>query len=167
MTPTLRPITKADLAQLVNHANNKAISDQLTDAFPFPYTEEHGRSFIKMTEQNDPRNILAITVKNELIGAIGIHPKTDIDRMNAEMGYWIAETYWGKGIVTKAIEQMVAFTFGHFPYITRIFARPYGDNIASQRVLEKAGFTLEARLKATLIKNGVIKDELVYAVRRP
>ena len=96
MTPTLRPITKADLAQLVNHANNKAISDQLTDAFPFPYTEEHGRSFIKMTEQNDPRNILAITVKNELIGAIGIHPKTDIDRMNAEMGYWIAETYWGK-----------------------------------------------------------------------
>ncbi|NQV53270.1 MAG: GNAT family N-acetyltransferase [Flavobacteriales bacterium] len=167
MTPTLRPIHKTDLARLVKHANNKAISNQLTDAFPFPYTEEQGRGFIEMTSKNDPRNILAIAIENELIGAIGIHPKTDIDRMNAEMGYWIAEAYWGKGIVTKAIQQMVVYTFDHFPDIARIFARPYGDNLASQRVLEKAGFTLEARFKATLIKNEEIKDEFVYAIRRP
>ncbi|MEQ9188560.1 MAG: GNAT family protein [Cryomorphaceae bacterium] len=163
----LRPLDWKDLDALVLHANNEQISARLTDAFPFPYTEAHARGFIEMTMANSPRNILAITLDDAFIGAIGIHPKADIDRLNAEMGYWLAEPHWGKGYVTQAIGEMVDYTFAQFPEIERIFARPFGDNRPSQRVLEKAGFTLEARFEATLIKRGERKDELVYALRRP
>jgi RimJ/RimL family protein N-acetyltransferase len=81
-----------------------------------------------------------------------------------ELGYWVAEPFWGKGIMTKAVLQMVDYGFKTFD-ITRIFARPFGTNIASQTVLEKAGFILEARLDKTLYKNGEFLDELIYAVR--
>ncbi|MDV7400217.1 GNAT family protein, partial [Arthrospira platensis SPKY1] len=79
---------------------------------------------------------------------------------------WLAEPFWGRGIVTEAIKQVVDFAFNTYD-INRIFARPFGTNIASQRVLEKAGFTLEARLEKTLYKNGEYLDELIYSVRHP
>ena len=81
------------------------------------------------------------------------------------MGYWLGEAFWGRGIISNSIIQAVQFAFDTYD-IDRVFARPFGSNIASQRVLEKNGFTLEARLKQTLIKNGVMEDELVYAIRR-
>ena len=86
-------------------------------------------------------------------------------RKNAELGYWLAEPFWGNGIITKAIVQIVEYGFMNFD-ITRIFARPYGTNEASQRVLGKAGFTFEGKFEKTLFKNGEYKDELIYAVRR-
>ncbi|MDB5263882.1 MAG: family N-acetyltransferase, partial [Adhaeribacter sp.] len=114
---------------------------------------------------SNPSKIFAIEVNGEAAGGIGVHPQTDIQRKNAELGYWLAEPYWGKGIITKAIRQMVDFAFQH-PDIERIFARPFGTNLASQRVLEKAGFILEARLHKTFFKNGIYEDELIYARRR-
>ena len=166
MKPVLRPLRLSDLGDLLSLANNRKISDRLTDAFPYPYTKTHGEQFIQRVNSTKPANVLAITINDRMVGAIGIHPKSDVDRLNAELGYWVGEPYWGKGIATQAIEMMLLYGFEHFPEIERIFARPYGDNPASIRVLEKAGFILEARFKETLIKNGERKDELIYAIRR-
>lgn len=137
----------------------------MTDLFPHPYTMEKGREFITYASKGNPPNILAIEVEDQAAGGIGIHPQSDIQRKNAELGYWLAEPYWGKGIVTRAVVQMVAYGFKNWD-ITRIFARPFGTNYASQKVLEKAGFILEGRFEKTLFKNGEFIDELIYAVRR-
>lgn len=161
----LRPWTIKDLDSLVRYADNFNIARNMADVFPHPYTYEKGRAFIEMANQSDPPNILAIEVEGEAAGGIGLHPQQDIYRKNAEMGYWLAEPFWGKGIITEAIRQMVDYGFANLD-ITRIYARPFGYNIGSQRALEKAGFVLEAKLEKTFYKNGEFLDELIYAVRR-
>jgi [ribosomal protein S5]-alanine N-acetyltransferase len=161
----LRPFSIEDLDSLVKFANNFNIAKNLTDAFPHPYSIENGNAFIEMATQNSPFNIFAIEVNGEAAGAIGVHPQKDIYRRNMEMGYWLAEPYWGKGIITKAISEMVDYAFKNFD-VYRIYARPFGYNIASQKALEKAGFVLEARLEKTFFKNGEYVDELIYAIRR-
>jgi RimJ/RimL family protein N-acetyltransferase len=162
---TLRPWNSSDLDSLVNYANNPKIASMLTDKFPHPYTKENGKMFIEFATKNKPVNVFAIDINGEACGGIGIHPQDDVQRKNAELGYWLAEPFWGKGIISKAIPQMVEYGFKNFD-ITRIFARPYGTNAASQRVLEKTGFTLEGRFEKTLFKNGEFQDELIYAIRK-
>lgn len=161
----LRPLETNDAERLATLANNIKIATNLTDQFPHPYHLEDANRFISMTMNSSPRNVLCIEVNKELIGAIGIHPQNDVWKRNAELGYWLAEDYWGKGIMTEAIQQMVTYGFNNFD-IERIFARPFGRNIASQRVLEKTGFTMEARLKGTIVKNGRVEDECIYGMRR-
>ncbi len=161
----LRNWSLEDLESLVKYANNPNIAVNLTNGFPHPYTEEVGRGFIKMAMKGTPKNILAITVDNEAIGGIGLHLQDDISCKNAEIGYWLAEPFWGKGIMTKAIVKIVEYGFQNWD-INRIYARPFGTNIGSQRALEKAGFTLEARFEQTLFKDGIYYDELVYAIRK-
>jgi len=161
----LRPWTINDLDSLVANANNYNIARFMTDGFPHPYTRENGKVFIQMATKDDPIHIFAIEVNRKAVGGIGIHPQSDIMKKNAELGYWLGEDYQGKGIITKAITQMIAFGFKTFD-ITRIYARPFGTNLASQRVLEKTGFTLEARIEKNIFKNGEFYDELIYAVRR-
>lgn len=161
----LRPWNNKDIDPLVKYANNSNIAKNLTNQFPHPYTREAGEAFIRMATQDHPRRIFAIEVNGEAVGGIGLHPQTDIHARNAELGYWLAEPYWGKGIMTRAVRQIVEYGFKTFD-IDRIFARPFGTNLGSQKVLEKAGFVLEARFEKTLFKNGVYLDELVYAVRR-
>lgn len=165
MNLELRPWKKEDLENLVKYANNKKIADNLTDAFPHPYTKEKGIAFIEMATKSSPPTIMAIVIDGEAVGGIGLHPQTDIHAKNAEMGYWLAEPYWGKGIISAAIKKMVDYGFENFE-ITRIFARPFGRNIGSQKVLEKAGFILEAKFDNTIFKNGQFEDELIYAIRR-
>lgn len=161
----LRPWKIEDLNSLVKYADNRNIAKFLTDAFPHPYTHESGKTYIEDVSKIEPQRVFAIDVNREAIGSIGIYLGTDIHRKNAELGYWLAEPFWGKGLITQAIKQIVAYSFQTFE-IERIFARPFGNNPASQRVLEKCGFNLEARLKSTIFKNGEYLDELIYAVRR-
>jgi RimJ/RimL family protein N-acetyltransferase len=156
----LRPWTITDLDSLINFANNFKIAKYMTDAFPHPYTLENGKAFIEFAGKNSPVHIFAIEINKQASGGIGIHPQADIQRRNAELGYWLAEPFWGNGIITKAVRQMTEYGFKTFD-IDRIFARPFGTNLASQRVLEKAGFILEARLTNTLFKNGEYEDELI------
>lgn len=162
---TLRPWQPADLTSLVRYANNPHVAQNLMNSFPYPYTEVDGRAFIAMALQSKPPNRMAIEIGGEAAGGIGLHLQQDIYCKNAELGYWLAEPYWGKGIMTEVVAQMVAYSFEHFD-IDRIFAKPFGTNLSSQRVLEKAGFALEGRFEKTIFKNGVYHDELVYAVRR-
>ena len=161
----LRPFTPQDLPALVEHASHPSVAANLTDSFPNPFTEEAGRLFIERAMAG-PALRRCIAVDGACVGAIGLHPMVDLLRINLELGYWMAHGYRGQGIMTQAIERMIVLGFEHFPLVTRIYASPFGTNIASQRALEKAGFTLEATLKGTLVKNGVVHDELIYAIRR-
>lgn len=161
----LRPFRPDDLDALVEHASHPTVAANLTDAFPNPFTAEAGRTFIDRA-MNGPALRRCIAINGSCAGALGLHPKEDLWRHNLELGYWLAFPYRGRGIMTDAIRQMVQHGFAHFPAVTRIYASPFGTNIASQRALEKAGFVLEATLKNTLVKDGVVHDELIYAVRR-
>lgn len=161
----LRPWILDDRESLVYHANNYNIARYMTDRFPHPYTLQDATSFIQMASTGVPTNILAIEVDKKAVGGIGLHMQPDIYRKNAEMGYWLGEHYWGKGIITNAIIEMTRYGFANWD-INRIFARPFGTNKASQRVLEKAGFTLEGKFEKTLFKNNEYMDELIYAIRR-
>lgn len=162
---TLRKWKPEDASTLMKYANNPKIAANLTDQFPHPYKRENAEAFIAMAMKNEPLNIFAIDVNGEAIGGIGLHFQQDIHKKNMELGYWVAEPFWGKGIMTKAVLQIVEYGFKTFD-MERVFARPFGTNIGSQKVLEKAGFILEARLEKTLYKNGEFLDELIYAVRR-
>ena len=161
----LRPFRMEDLPALVKHANDATVAANLTDAFPHPYTEEHGRTFLEEAMKPSPLR-RCIDISGECCGAIGLHPKADLWRRNLELGYWLAKEHRGKGIMTEAIKQMVQLGWSVYPEIVRIYATPFGSNVASQRALEKAGFMLEAKLEGTLVKNGRMEDEWIYAVRR-
>lgn len=161
----LRPWTISDLESLVKYANNWNIAKNLTDKFPFPYTKSDGIAFIEFATQDVPIHIFAIDIDGQAVGGIGIHPQDDIHRKNAELGYWLAEPLWGQGIVSNAIKQAIDFAFATYE-IDRVFARPFGKNIPSQRVLEKNNFIIEAKFNNVLIKKGELLDELIYAIRR-
>ncbi len=165
MNYKLRAWSMEDLNDLVFFADNYKIAKFMTDQFPHPYTKEKGKAFIEFASKASPTNIFAIEVDKKPVGGIGLHLQADIQCKNAELGYWLAEPFWNKGIITKAINQMVEYGFRTYS-IERIFARPFGTNIASQRVLEKANFTLEGKFEKTLFKNGEYLDELIYAIRR-
>lgn len=162
---TLRKITINDLDNLVLYANNKKIARFMTDKFPHPYTQVDGENFIKFCNNQNGSEIRAISIAGELVGAIGLHQQNDVHNQNAEMGYWLAEPFWNKGITTLAIKETISWGFSNLS-VSRIFARPYGSNIASQRVLEKAGFIKEAHLLGTILKWGEVEDELIYGTRR-
>lgn len=165
MEVALRNWEESDLEDLVRLANNEKISNNLADAFPHPFTKEDGMDFIKKSKSHNPTQLFAITYKGQIAGSIGIFPDTDVHRKNAAIGYWIGETFWGKGISTRAIQIIVDYGFSTFD-IQRIYAKPYGDNAASHRVLEKVGFTLEATLPKVIFKQGKFMDERIYGIRK-
>ncbi|MEP7196546.1 MAG: GNAT family protein [Saprospiraceae bacterium] len=161
----LRPWTLADLNALCKYGNNPNVANNLMNRFPHPYTWDKGMEFISNISKQNPREVLAIEYKSQAIGAIGLHPQEDIFFKNAELGYWIAEDFWGKGIMKSTIQLMLDYAFSNFDF-ERIFARPFGRNLASQKVLEKCGFTLEAKLYKTIFKNNQYEDEWIYSMRR-
>jgi len=160
-----RPWALSDKPALVKYANNRKISDNMRDMFPHPYTSEAADNFLSKVAGFDPQQVFAIEVNGETAGSVGIFPQDDIEQLNAEVGYWVAEEFWGNGIATKAVRFIIDYGFKTFP-ISRIFAIPFPDNKASQKVLQNNGMVLEATIKDSLIKNNVIMDKLIYAVRR-
>jgi RimJ/RimL family protein N-acetyltransferase len=151
---------------MVQFANNPRIAENLRDGFPHPYTREDGLQFINRFMNDDPVRIFAIEYDHQPCGSIGILPQEDIHRRSAEVGYWLAEPFWGRGIATEAVRQIIEYGFRTWD-INRIFACPYSTNSASQRVLEKAGMKYEARLIKAIWKNGKFLDELIYSILRP
>ena len=159
----LRPWSKDDLDNLTRYGCNADISRFMSDGFPD--TREKWHTFLNSVIGNSSIFYRAVAIDGEAVGAIGIRPQDDIRRKNAELGYWLGEPFQGKGIMSDAIVRFVRSAFEHLD-ITRIFARPFETNTASHRILEKAGFTLEARIENGVFKNGVFIDERIYAVRR-
>jgi len=166
MSLSLRPWNNSDVHSLVKYANNKAIADNLRDAFPFPYTQKDAVRFLEMALSNDPHLlILAIDSKGEAIGSIGATLKQDVYRKNMEIGYWLAEPFWGKHIITEAVRRFIGHLWLSYD-IRRIYAEPFANNIASRKVLEKAGFKCEAVFRQNVIKNGEYLDSCIYSILR-
>ena len=153
-----------DAKQLAIIADNKKIAENLRDGFPFPYTFNDARDWLNIIlHENFPPRFFAIEVDKQLVGSIGIVTKTDIYRKNFEIGYFLAEEHWGKGIATRAIRAATSYAFKNFD-VVRVYAEPFSDNTGSRKALEKAGFILEATLKNNVIKNGIIKDSCIYSI---
>lgn len=162
MLVTLRSWQREDRFLLAGLANNIKIWNNVRDRLPHPYKLQHARVFIKYCRKQDPSQILAIEWEGQLVGSIGIEIQEDIARISAELGYWIGEPYWGRGIATDAVRQMLEYAFTAFPQLIRIYARVFEYNKASMRVLEKNGFHLESVQKKSVIKNDHITDEYVW-----
>ena len=161
----LREWRLSDAAALAENANNINIWNNIRDSFPHPYSEEDGKQFITTVINMPKPTSLAIEVDGKVVGSIGITLQADVERIAAEMGYFIGEKYWNRGITTKAVKEMAAYAFANFP-IRKIYAPVFDFNIASQKVLQKAGFEQEAVLKQAAIKNGKIIDLHYYSIMR-
>jgi ribosomal-protein-alanine N-acetyltransferase len=160
---SLRPWKIEDLDILIKIGNNKKIADNMRDVFPHPYTKEAGIAFINLSKEENPTKIFAITINDAPIGSIGIFPGTDVYRKSAEIGYWIAEDFWGNGIATNVVKEIIKYGFITWD-LNRIYAKAFSVNAASQRVLSKAGFKLEANITAAVFKNNTYLDEMIYSV---
>lgn len=150
-----------DSVSLVKHADNPRISASMRDAFPTPYTLDDAGRFLTMATSPGPDLFLAIEVGGDAVGGIGIHRKSDVRCRSAEVGYWLSESFWGRGIVTDALFALVPVAFEQYD-IVRLQAGLFSNNLASMRVLEKCGFIREAVHKNAIWKNGTLLDEIVY-----
>lgn len=167
MTISIRSWRDEDAHDLAVALNNKNIHDNLRDGIPLPYTIADAESYISSTLASDKDSTYAwaITVDDVVVGSIGVFRKDNVHCLTAEMGYYVSEEYWGKGVATEAVEQACRYVFSNTD-IVRIFAEPYDFNAASCRVLEKAGFTYEGTLRQNAIKNGQLVDSKMYAIIR-
>ena len=162
----IRPWAESDAVSLQRHANNPRVSMHLRDRFPFPYEMEQAHAFLgRMAGQPSP-TAWAIEVGGEAVGGIGVEFQTDVERVSAEVGYWLGEAFWGRGIATEALTAVTAEAFKRFE-ITRLYALAFADHAASLRVLEKAGYAREGLLRQSAIKDGKIRDQLLFAAYRP
>jgi RimJ/RimL family protein N-acetyltransferase len=164
MDVTLRNWKIEDALDLATLLNNKKIQDNLRDGLPYPYTEKDAEDFINFVlhAEKEMQYIFAICYDKKAVGCIGVHRKDNIHRLTGELGYYIAEPFWGKGITTEAVRQICDYVFENTD-IVRIFAEPYVTNEASWRVLEKAGFQFEGTLRKNAIKNGQLLDMKLYS----
>jgi len=162
---TLRQWKTGDEESLVHHANNRNIWINLRDAFPHPYTLADARNWIQKASAATPQRDFAIEVDGKAVGGIGFTPREDVYKRSAEIGFWLGEEFWGRGIMTEALSAVTEYAFADFD-LCRICAGVFEWNLASMRVLEKAGYQLEARLKKAVTKDGKTIDELLYAIVR-
>lgn len=158
----LRPLLIEDAPSLAQMANDLTVWRYLRDLFPHPYTLEHAVRFIEHASTRSPSSHRAIVVDGHAVGTIGLKLGTDVERISAEVGYWLGAPHRGRGIMTEVIRAFTDEAFEVFA-LSRIFALPFAHNIASCRALEKAGYVLEGVLRRSCIKEGNILDQRQYA----
>ncbi|MEI7596722.1 MAG: GNAT family N-acetyltransferase [Bacteroidota bacterium] len=159
----LRAFRNSDSKKLTELCNNRKIWNNLRDNIPFPYTKENADDFIQYCKIEAPQFTFAIEFNDEFVGTIGLIRQNDIYKFTAEIGYWIGEPYWGKGIATKAVRLITEYGF-HKLGLVRIHTGVFDFNKGSQRVLEKAGFKLEGIFEKSIVKNDKICNEYRYAM---
>ena len=158
----IRPYRPDDKNAIAREANNRKVFANLRDVFPSPYTEADAEGWVAHATAEDPVRNFAIEVDGEYAGGIGLRLQTDIDRISAELGYWLGERFWGRGIATAAVRGFVPWAFGAFE-LERIYATPFATNASSARVLEKASFNNEGVMRRAALKDGVVLDLPLYA----
>lgn len=160
----LRPWRESDAQSVADYANNKKIADNLRNVFPYPYSIEDAQGYVRSCINGGERQLTrAITVDGAAVGSIGVFLKDDVYSRSAELGYWLAEPFWGRGIMSHAIRKICTEAFKSFD-IVRIFAEPYAYNAGSRKALENAGFQLEGCLRKSVWKNGTLCDSCIYAL---
>ncbi|MGE5356039.1 MAG: GNAT family N-acetyltransferase [Deltaproteobacteria bacterium] len=158
----LRKLVFDDAPSMALQANNYNVAKNLRNAFPHPYTIKDAEFFIENIANNPNNYIFGIFTENDYCGNIGIHPGEDVYQKTAEIGYFIGESFWNKGITTRAVRLISEFGFNSLNLI-KLWAGVFEYNAASMRVLEKCGYEREAILKKSVFKNGSICDEHRYA----
>lgn len=161
----IRSWQPGDTTSLVRHANNRRVWRNLKDRFPHPYTTLDADRWIGQTSQATPQTHFAIAIGGEAVGGVGLDLQTDVFCRSAEIGIWLGEAYWGRGIATEAVRAMTEFAFTTFE-VCRVYAGVFEWNPASVRVLEKAGYSLEGRLRRSVTKDGQTIDQMLYAIVR-
>ncbi len=167
---TVRNWRLTDAPAMTRHANNPRVARNLRDTFPHPYTVVDAQHFLFAVAAQDPETFFCIAVQDEPVGGIGFSPQDDVERFSAEIGYWLSEDHWGRGIVTQALRAVTAYAMdthghghGHGHGMHRLYAAPYHWNHASVRVLEKAGYVFEGRLRNSAFIEGHLTDQLLYS----
>lgn len=163
MDVCLRRLTGADTGRIAGLINNKRIWDNLRDFIPYPYSVSDAEDYLEMIAGDVSQVVYGVECEDELVGVAGLVLQQDVYRYSAEIGYWLGEEYWGRGIMTRAVGQITDIGFSEYNLL-RIYAGVIESNTASMRVLEKAGFRFEGVLKKAMVKNGVIADEYRYAL---
>lgn len=155
----------SDAKSLASVLNNTKISDNLRDGLPYPYTEKDGKEFISAMLSADKNSTFAfaIEIDGKAVGSIGVFRQSNIHFRTAELGYYLAENYWGNGIMTEAVKQTCKYVFDNSDII-RIYAEPFANNTPSCRVLEKAGFSFEGLLRSNAVKNGEVLDMKMFSL---
>ncbi|GBD86157.1 putative ribosomal N-acetyltransferase YdaF [bacterium BMS3Abin03] len=159
----IRSFHPTDKEAILKYANNINVSKNLRDSFPYPYTGEDADAWLKLACSQKSEMNFAIANKHELIGGIGLMPQTDVYRYSAEIGYWLAEQFWGRNIASSAVIAMTKYAFNSFNFI-RLFANVFEFNPASARVLEKAGYKFEGSMRKAVYKNCRFWDQLMYSI---
>jgi RimJ/RimL family protein N-acetyltransferase len=162
----LRHWGREDARELAQLANDKRVWINLRDAFPHPYGIEDAERFIAAARAMVPETYFAIEVSGGVAGGIGYTLHTDVERVGAEVGYWLGPGYWGRGIATEAVRVLTRYAFEFHPDLRRLYAVPYCSNPASAAVLRKAGYRLEGTLRESAIKDGRVLDQWMYSVLR-
>jgi RimJ/RimL family protein N-acetyltransferase len=162
----LRPWRADDRASLLRHADNRAVARTLRDRFPHPYTGADADAWLAYAAAEPaPEGIYAIEVDGEGVGCVALERGNDIARLTAEIGYWLGEAYWGRGIVSEAVARVTELALEE-PGLVRIFAPVFAGNVRSMRVLERNGYVREAILRRSGFKDGAVFDRVIYARTR-
>jgi [ribosomal protein S5]-alanine N-acetyltransferase len=162
----LRLLEKSDLDSLTLLANNPKIGRNLRNGFPYPYELKNAIDFYALIEGQNPKSFFAIEYAGNFCGMISLMPLTDVYCKTAEIGYWLGEPFWNKGIMTKAVALILDWGWKNLD-IVRIHTGIYSYNPASARVLEKAGFRFECEFVNSIYKNGQLLNELRYSILKP
>lgn len=147
---------------LVRNADNSHVWRNVRDRFPHPYTRQDGEGWIGLCESGEVESAFAIEVEGEAVGGVGLDRFLDVHRFTCELGYWLGEPYWNRGITTAAARAVTEWGLSSLG-IERVHAEVFSWNPASARVLEKAGFLLEGRLRRHVFKHDTLGDVLIYA----
>jgi ribosomal-protein-alanine N-acetyltransferase len=157
----LRPWKIEDAEQLASIANNKKIWLNLRDRFPHPYNMDNAKEWLKDHVNETPVQHFCIEYDGSVAGSIGVIPKDDVYRKSIEIGYFVGEPFWGKGIATKAIALLLEYIKIHFDVI-RVYAEVFDHNKASMHALRKNGFYLESIRRKAAIKDGILQDDCIW-----
>jgi RimJ/RimL family protein N-acetyltransferase len=159
---TVRSWISEDAESVARYADNRKIWINLRDAFPHPYTLKDARSFINNSLARNPETFFCIAHDDTAIGSIGFSVHSDVERFNAEIGYWLAEPFWDRGIMTRVLKAVTEYAISSH-HLHRIYALPYEWNSASMRVLEKVGYKCEGRMRHSAFKDGQFIDQFLFA----
>jgi RimJ/RimL family protein N-acetyltransferase len=158
----LRPWRRDDALSLQRHADDLAVWANLRDRFPHPYSLQDARAWIELTAAGLPGVHLAIDVDGEAAGGISLEPQADVERIAAEVGFWLGRTHWGRGVMTQVVRALSDWALNHGGWL-RLYASVFETNPASMRVLEKAAFHREGVLRKSAIKDARVLDRVLYA----
>jgi ribosomal-protein-alanine N-acetyltransferase len=159
----LRPWRAGDETSLVRHANDREVWRNLRDQFPYPYTLADAAHWIGFASSQPRATSLAIEVESQAVGGVSLRLNDDVERVAAEIGYWLGREFWNRGVMTAAVCAMTEYGFEQFA-LTSIYAVPFASNTASHRVLEKVGYAREGVLRRSAIKDGTVTDQVLFAI---